>query len=380
MKDFIKPSLIKLRNNFVAEGFDIRFVGGCVRDYQLGIKPKDTDFCTDANPQEQISIYTKYGYHSIPTGIDHGTISVLLDGEIYEITSLRTEQNHDGRHADVSFTRDWIEDLSRRDLTFNAMSMTFEGELIDPFNGLSDLKAGRCVFVGNAYERLDEDYLRILRWFRFYGRFGGKIEYPSDAINAIRTLAPNLSKISRERIWQEMSKIVMLDRADEVLTLMETLGVDKAIGTDFNHPTHATHANKLTNDPFTVLIMVVGRLSARRLPTEWKLSRDDAKLIEDLEKLISQSQGHRKYGEEFVKEMLAWGYSREAVKAFLIYHRDNIAYADFQVPNFPVNGNDLLATGKYKPGPEMGAKIKSLKSIWIDSDFKATKDDLLKFA
>jgi tRNA nucleotidyltransferase/poly(A) polymerase len=126
------PELVRLRDTFQKSGFDIRLVGGCVRDMLMGIEPKDIDLCTDATPEEQIALYRAAGVRFAETGLQHGTITVILPEGVYEITSLRTETDHDGRHATVSYTRDWNEDLGRRDLTINAMAMTFEGQLSGP--------------------------------------------------------------------------------------------------------------------------------------------------------------------------------------------------------------------------------------------------------
>ena len=175
---YITEELKTLRAAFQACGFDIRLVGGAVRDIVAGEDPKDLDFCTDANPTEQLEIYTANGYKYVETGLQHGTITVVIDHVGYEITSLRTETDHEGRHATVAYTRDWMDDLSRRDFTFNAMAMTFDGVLIDPFGGQEDLRNQIVRFVGNANDRVKEDYLRILRWFRFQARFSkqGKID------------------------------------------------------------------------------------------------------------------------------------------------------------------------------------------------------------
>ena len=169
---FITDDLKALRAQFVAAGFDLRLVGGVVRDTIASIPAKDIDLCTDATPEQQIEIYHRYGYRAIPTGLQHGTITVVLDSVPYEITSLRIDVKTDGRHAEVEFTNDWHADLARRDLTINAMAMTFDGEVIDPFGGQQDLQDRVVRFVGDAEQRIQEDYLRILRCIRFMGRFG----------------------------------------------------------------------------------------------------------------------------------------------------------------------------------------------------------------
>ena len=162
---FVKPELLRLEKMFADAGFELVFVGGCVRDALLGKEPKDVDLATSATPEEQISLYNQNGIRFIETGLQHGTVTAVLDGEPYEITTYRIDKETDGRHAKVDYTRDLVEDLSRRDLTFNAIAMRFDGTLVDPFDGMADLHNGRVRFVGNAQQRIEEDYLRILRFF-----------------------------------------------------------------------------------------------------------------------------------------------------------------------------------------------------------------------
>ena len=222
---FATDTLKALRAAFQSRGFDIRLVGGAVRDILVGVEPKDMDFCTDANPDEQREIYTAHGYRFVETGLQHGTITVVIDHVGYEITSLRTETDHDGRHATVAYTRDWMEDLSRRDFTFNAMAMTFDGEVIDPFGGRDDLQNQMVRFVGDADARVKEDYLRILRWFRFQARFGKPGRIDPAAWQAILDNYKGLKQISRERVWSELKKIVVHPRGSALFAVMHEIGM-----------------------------------------------------------------------------------------------------------------------------------------------------------
>jgi len=183
----LNPALWCLRDAFRAQGFDLKLVGGCVRDLMLGLTPKDVDLHTDATPDECVLIYQAEGVRFEETGLSHGTISVIFDHVAYEITSLRTDTETDGRHAVVSYTRDWHTDLRRRDFRFNAMSMSFEGDILDPFGGQADLEAGVVRFVGDAETRIKEDYLRILRWFRFRGRFGMQMDAAAEHAKTFMT-------------------------------------------------------------------------------------------------------------------------------------------------------------------------------------------------
>jgi tRNA nucleotidyltransferase/poly(A) polymerase len=156
----------KIGSLFKNEGGEIRLVGGCVRDALLGKKPKDVDLCTNLSPDAMIALGEKYGVKTVPTGLEHGTVSFLVNGEMYEITTLRVDTETDGRHAKVAFTNDWREDSARRDLSFNSIMMDLNGNIYDYHNGVQDLKNGVTRFVGHADARMQEDYLRILRFFR----------------------------------------------------------------------------------------------------------------------------------------------------------------------------------------------------------------------
>ena len=144
-----------------------RIVGGYVRNYLRKIETKDIDIATKLNPDEVIELLSKEKIKTVPTGLSHGTVSAFINDQIFEITTLRKDSNHDGRHADIEFTADWEEDASRRDFTINAIYMNYNGEIYDPFNGISDLNNGVVKFIGDPEKRIKEDYLRIFRYYRF---------------------------------------------------------------------------------------------------------------------------------------------------------------------------------------------------------------------
>ena len=160
------PDLLRLENIFSSQGYTLRVVGGAVRDLLLGKKPKDIDLATDCIPQEMVKLLDSAGVRHIPTGLQHGTITAHMSDGDYEITTLRVDKNTDGRHAEVEFTKDWKVDANRRDLTINAMSLSLDGTLFDYFNGQQHIANRRVEFVGSAKLRIEEDYLRILRYFR----------------------------------------------------------------------------------------------------------------------------------------------------------------------------------------------------------------------
>ena len=211
MRDLLTADLLLLNVAFRQEGHELRFVGGCVRDAILGFQPKDIDLATTATPDEMIKICEKYDYSYIPTGLQHGTLTIRAGEEHYEVTTLRVDSNQDGRHADVDFTRDWETDSSRRDFTINAMYVDFDGNIYDYHYGYQDLMDGNVIFVGDAEQRIIEDSLRIMRAFRMTSRFASYMNKTTKT--AISKLAHRLEGISGERIWDELKKIAITGNA-----------------------------------------------------------------------------------------------------------------------------------------------------------------------
>lgn len=201
-----------------------RLVGGAVRDLALGVDAADVDLATPEPPDVVMNILADAGIRTVPTGLSHGTVTAVLNGRGLEITTLRRDEETDGRHAVVSWTTDWREDAARRDFTINALSCDSDGVVHDYFGGLTDLAAGRVRFVGDPGERIHEDALRVLRFFRFQGRFGVGQADP-EALFAIRAMAGRVRRLSVERVWSEFRRILRGPRADDMVMLMAETGV-----------------------------------------------------------------------------------------------------------------------------------------------------------
>jgi len=230
-KSVLTPELFTVTKPFQKQGFDIRIVGGAVRDILLGIPPKDVDLGTNATPSEMIELFKEHKIHYIETGLQHGTITAHVNKRDFEVTTLRIDTETDGRHAKVQFTHDWKLDAERRDLTFNAMSLGLDGSLYDYFGGREDLFNHRVRFVGDSRSRIQEDYLRILRYFRFYGRIALEEDNHDQAtLDVIRDCADGLRQISVERIWIEVSKILTGNHTPNLLRRMYELNVSQSIG------------------------------------------------------------------------------------------------------------------------------------------------------
>jgi len=207
-----------------AEGSEVRFVGGCVRDAVLKRRIKDIDIATHDPPERVMELLRKAGIHVIPTGIAHGTVTAVIGKEHYEITTLREDVETFGRHARVAFTDDWTADAARRDFTMNAMCADPQGRIYDPFNGLADLGAGWVRFVGDPMKRIQEDVLRLLRFFRFFAHYGRPPMDPA-ALAACRRMAPELVKLSGERVAGEIIRLLQAPDPASVLIVMQAEGI-----------------------------------------------------------------------------------------------------------------------------------------------------------
>lgn len=354
---------------FAANGFSLRVVGGAVRDLFLGKTPKDVDFATDATPDEMISFLEADGRVVIPTGLQHGTISVLgsLD-EPYEITTLRIDTETDGRHAEVEFTRDFELDAARRDLTFNAMSMDMDGNVFDYFGGEKDLMNGTARFVGDAETRIQEDYLRILRFFRFQGRMK-HVSIDQETWTAVWKNAKGLQKISGERIWAELQKILGSEHAEELLINMVETGTAEhaSIPVDL-----AGFRKSMSTNPVALLAALCGTQENVNVVVE--RMKPSAKERDLMTFLVNTNVGL-----EEAKVMSTDKVSKDfLVEMFLMKGDVNSAkeMQEFDVPEFPVLGRDLLAKG-WTAGPHLGKKLKELKTKWVQSKFTLTKESLL---
>lgn len=367
------PETKKLMRAFDQAGFEIRFVGGCVRDALLGVVPKDVDFCTDATPDEMRDIATINKFKFLPTGVAHGTATLVVDDEPFEVTTLRVDVDTDGRHAEVEFTRSFEVDAERRDLTINAMSMDMEGNVYDYFGGRDDLKNKVVRFVGVAELRVQEDYLRILRYFRFAARFDSTMSQDDLDLFSENEVLDKLNVVSVERFWQEMSKLLdpSMPARVRVVDVMFKTRVNRALGVFRFNPVELARSD----DAVAALSTLVASTDEENFFKFWKLSKAEEAKVRNLVRNRCVN-----WSEERVEVMLTRDkFPLDHVVSMLeIAGEPTLArYAEaFQVPTFPVTGKDLLASGM-KPGAAMGQRLRKLENAWVFSRFTRTKEELL---
>lgn len=362
----------------------VLFVGGCVRNVLLGRDVDDFDVATPLPPEEVTQILEAAGIRVIPTGIDHGTVTAIIGDYAYEITTLRHDKETDGRHAVVAYTDSWVEDARRRDFTMNTLLMDLKGNVYDPLeNGLSDLDAQCVRFVGEAARRIEEDHLRILRFFRFTAQYGGA-EFDTEGLSACKAGAENIKNLSKERITQEFFKIIASDKPYETINVM------------FEHEILKELMFSNENSAFFEYFcnfQARYRLSAlsSRLFVFAAMDFDNVKSMESfiLFPKVFLKDMKAIAGALNLPDLLCDHAVRESVYRFgrsvtaqvlmieLVQDRVMNAYApnaleiiqNWDVPDFPVTGNDLLAGGM-KAGPEMGVALRRLEDEWIANGFK----------
>lgn len=360
-----------------AAGHQALYVGGCVRNTLLGYPVSDHDLSTDAHPQTVITIMEDANLKVIPTGIEHGTVTVLVDGEPFEITTFRQDVETDGRRAVVHFADCVIEDARRRDFTMNAIYCDRRGEIVDPLDGMPDLEARRLRFVGDASERVREDYLRILRFYRFSAWYADPEQgMDPEALAACADHVDGLARISAERIGGEMRKLLLAPDPSQSVSVMQTTGVLGAIlpGSDVTALPILVHLEMQVGaapDPVLRLAALGGEDVATRL----RLSRVAARRLESIGGAARSGQpaaelGYRLGYEDGAAAVLL----HSALMGVTVPHAALEDVARGSQAIFPVKANDLMPALK---GPALGHAMKELERRWIESGFSLGRDQLL---
>ncbi|MCZ8376150.1 MAG: CCA tRNA nucleotidyltransferase [Beijerinckiaceae bacterium] len=372
------PVLSNLMVALNPPGEETRLVGGIVRNTLLGEPTEDVDLATTLQPPDTLKRGKAIGWKAVPTGIEHGTITLLREGRSFEVTTLRRDVETDGRHARVVFGRDFREDAARRDFTINALSLGQDGRLHDYFGGEADLAARIVRFIGDPETRLREDYLRGLRFFRFSARYGGGRLDPA-GLAAIRRQRAGFAGLSRERVRQEVFKLLMAAHVLPVLRQMGEAGLlPDLLGIQADLDRFAARAGLQARRPdlaWPVLARLAALLSRKglvdpALQEALKLSNEEKRWLEQCagaEDLITRGAAH-------LASWLAEDFPLAAGEAIALAASVSpepervlaLAEAAEKHPRLHVSGRDFLAAG-FTPGPVVGARLAAFRTAWIEA-------------
>ncbi|OCT85734.1 hypothetical protein XELAEV_18023904mg [Xenopus laevis] len=384
--------LKKLTNIFAKDRYELRIAGGAVRDLLSGKQPHDVDFATTATPDQMKDMFIKEGVRMINNkGEKHGTVTARINEQNFEITTLRVDLHTDGRHAEVEFTTDWETDAERRDLTINSMFLGFDGTLYDYFNGYEDLKK-RCVrFVGDPSQRIQEDYLRILRYLRFYGRISERTSaHTLGTLDAIRENASGLRGISGERIWVELKKILEGNHVKHLIQIIYELGVAPHVGLpeDGNLEEFARvceHSHRMSPKPMTLLTALLSNMDhVQKLDLRLKISKEEKNLalflLQQRKELTAErtDEAPLKPFKDYVVDSREPDAHRKICE-LLKYQGEEQFFREMEawtLPRFPVSGHDLRRMG-ISSGKDIGRILQELREHWKESGYQASKEELL---
>ena len=370
-----------------------RFVGGCVRNGLLDRPVDDIDIATVLTPDQVMTALKAAGIKSVPTGVEHGTVTAIADGRPFEVTTLRRDVETDGRRAVVAFTTDWVQDAQRRDFRLNALYMDGAGRIYDPTGeGVSDALAGRIVFVGEAEQRIREDYLRILRFFRFRAWFGRGAPDPA-GLAACAALKDGLSRLSAERVSKELLKLLAAEDPRQAVAEMDAAGVlaeilpearslDRFVSlVEIEHGplgkggAELRLAALLPDDPAQAAAAAKRlRLSNAQRDRLEAATTFDPDIAPDMSAQAARRRlyvlGAPAFADRVVLSWAALDGAPEAWLALLAQARDWVR------PSFPLTGHDAAAAG-LKPGPELGQALRAVEAWWVEQDFGPGREALI---
>jgi poly(A) polymerase len=377
-----EPRLQEVMAAIAAAGGEARVAGGAVRNALMGEKVTEVDLACTLPPDAMIAAFKAKGMAVHLTGIDHGTVTVVQHGAVFEITTLRHDVETDGRRAVVQYTDDWAGDAHRRDFAMNALYADAAGKIYDFTEGYSDILRRRVRFVGSPAARIKEDYLRILRFFRFHARYG-KGAPDASGLKACTQLKSGLKNLSAERLRQEMIKLLGAPGAIPTLKVMAKTGILKQI---LLHTDDWRLIGRLPPDAILRLFALAKHPLG--LKDRFRLSNAEAARIEALHvapelspQLTAKEQRRLLYefGAQAWSDAAHFSFAKSRAKADGAWRRLIALPMKWIPPEFPVKGRDLLEAG-FASGPELGAMLQQLEDWWIASDFKPGKDELLQRA
>jgi len=373
--------------NIPGEDTKVRFVGGCVRKALNGENIDDIDLATSLTPDEVKKVCNKKGIKIVETGVAHGTLTAILNKKKFEITTLRKDLTTDGRHATVKFTSDWELDASRRDFTINAIYADIEGRIFDPHKGRLDLQEGKIKFIGLPEERIQEDYLRILRYFRFFNQYS-KTDHDQETLKSIKKHINGLNKISNERIFDELKKILLLRNIYSLFSQESSKEIILNIFPQLKYFKRLKAINNLNSkikekyDMTLILatLIVDESNNYEYFCHKYKTSNNIKIKLKNISKNYESLKSKKFYNENNIKKLIYLSSKEEVidlllfslslnniVKISIVENLINFA-SDCVIPEFPISGEYLKERG-YTDGINLGKKLKSLEKTWIENNF-----------
>ena len=387
--------IFKAIENYSEEA-EVRYVGGCIRKILNNEKVEDIDLATNIEPIKVKSALQKNGINFYETGITHGTITASIENEKYEITSLRSDVSTDGRHAKVEFTNNWLQDSERRDFTINSIYSDINGNLFDPFDGKKDLEEGKVIFVGDAEKRIKEDYLRILRYIRFFSNYS-KLNHDLELKRVIKKNINGISKVSSERLLDEFKKIFNSNNIKklceddfslevislifpqfknlEVLKNLNNFGKNNLKNIDFCFLLSLLIIDETDNSDYFFYKFNISKKYQKRILT----IKDFFYKNKENQKINTQNlwKVFYKYGKESLKDILNYKLfiSKKADKKIIDYLK---FFDEKSIPVFPIKGEDLMKKFDIPQGKKVGENLKLVEDYWINNNFKISDKELEK--
>ncbi len=375
---------------------EIRYVGGCVRKILNNEKVDDVDMATNLNPDEIKQVLKKKNIKFYETGKGHGTITAHINDEKYEITPLRSDVTTDGRHAKVQFTKDWRKDAERRDFTINSIYSDINGNLFDPFEGKKDLENGKVIFVGDEEKRIKEDYLRILRYLRFFSNYS-RAEHDVITLRNIKKNLNGVSKVSSERMLDEFKKIFISQSLYQLSLNRDSFELLQLIFPQFKNLEKIKKLNPLAKEKLKDIdfIFLLGLLTIDETDNldyflfKYNISKKDQKRLTNIKSFFYSKKDTFKinfqslwkyyylYGQQSLNDILNFKIfiSKKNDKKFI----DLIHYfKNKKAPVFPIKAEDLMKKFNFTEGKKLGKNLKILEDYWINNNFKINEKDIKK--
>ena len=373
---------------------ELRFVGGCVRKLMSDEKVDDIDLSINLKPEIVIEILKKNKIDFYETGIDHGTITAVINKKSFEITTLRKDIKTDGRHAQVEYTNNWLDDASRRDFTINAIYCDLEGNLFDPFNGKEDLENGQVNFIGDVEKRIKEDYLRILRYLRFFLNYS-KQPHNEKVLRKIKQNIGQISNLSKERMLNELKKTIKLDALEKLSKDKDSLELISLIFPELRNlkifSNLTIYKRKILRNIdfiFLLSLMIIDEKdNVDYFLYKFSLKKKDQKRIKIIDNFFKEKVNFKTSIENKLNNIFYFDGKQAVIDIinfklikskkldnFLLELREN--YLKKEVPVMPIGANVLMTKYKIPEGKQLGIKLKIIEKEWVDNNFKISDNQI----